>query len=99
MWLARRAYVRESASRTSTSRTGDFWGVQVTALVSLLVSPISWSHHWVWCVPLLIGLAALARHKTGHRAEHEAGREAEHRAGREAGHPVPLPVSPGCSAG
>ncbi|WP_443052951.1 glycosyltransferase 87 family protein [Streptomyces sp. NBC_01186] len=94
MWLARRAYVRESASRTSTSRTGDFWGVQVTALVSLLVSPISWSHHWVWCVPLLIGLAALARHKTGHRAEHEAGREAEHRAGREAGHPVPLPVSP-----
>ncbi|MCS0638137.1 glycosyltransferase 87 family protein [Streptomyces sp. LP05-1] len=27
-------------------------------LTALLVSPISWSHHWVWCVPLLVLLAA-----------------------------------------
>jgi alpha-1,2-mannosyltransferase len=26
-------------------------GVLVCALVGLLVSPISWSHHWVWIVP------------------------------------------------
>jgi len=32
---------------------GDEWGVLVVALTGLLVSPISWSHHWVWCVPLL----------------------------------------------
>ncbi|MFC4494518.1 glycosyltransferase 87 family protein [Streptomyces ovatisporus] len=34
------------------------WGVLVTALTALLVSPISWSHHWVWCVPLLVLMAA-----------------------------------------
>ncbi|MFF2776626.1 glycosyltransferase 87 family protein [Streptomyces sp. NPDC058052] len=28
--------------------------VVVTAFAALMVSPISWSHHWVWCVPLLI---------------------------------------------
>ncbi|MEU7029517.1 glycosyltransferase 87 family protein [Streptomyces sp. NPDC046275] len=28
--------------------------VVITALTALMVSPISWSHHWVWCVPLLI---------------------------------------------
>lgn len=32
----------------------------VVMTVGLLVSPISWSHHWVWCLPLLTGLAALA---------------------------------------
>lgn len=29
-------------------------GVVMTC--GLLVSPISWSHHWVWCLPLLMGL-------------------------------------------
>ncbi|MFF8602618.1 glycosyltransferase 87 family protein [Streptomyces sp. NPDC015232] len=28
--------------------------VVITAVTALMVSPISWSHHWVWCVPLLI---------------------------------------------
>ncbi|MEU8622327.1 glycosyltransferase 87 family protein [Streptomyces sp. NPDC048623] len=28
--------------------------VTVTAFTALMISPISWSHHWVWCVPLLI---------------------------------------------
>ncbi|MGW7515153.1 glycosyltransferase 87 family protein [Streptomyces sp. NPDC054796] len=50
--LARRAYVRDRAAGY-----GDRWGVLVTALLALLVSPISWSHHWVWCVPLLFALA------------------------------------------
>ncbi|MFI0241573.1 glycosyltransferase 87 family protein [Streptomyces sp. NPDC016845] len=31
----------------------DAHGVVLAALTGLLVSPISWSHHWVWCVPLL----------------------------------------------
>lgn len=34
----------------------------MTAVTGLLVSPISWSHHWVWCVPLLVVL--LARDRT-----------------------------------
>lgn len=36
------------------------WGVLCTALTAVLVSPISWSHHWVWCVPLLVLLAVEA---------------------------------------
>ncbi len=32
----------------------------VVMTVGLLVSPISWSHHWVWCLTLLTALGALA---------------------------------------
>ncbi|MET9804288.1 glycosyltransferase 87 family protein [Streptomyces sp. NPDC006368] len=35
--------------------------VVACATTALLVSPISWSHHWVWCVPLLILLATRVR--------------------------------------
>ncbi|MEV6282453.1 glycosyltransferase 87 family protein [Kribbella sp. NPDC051770] len=28
----------------------------VTGLISLLCSPVSWSHHWVWCIPLGVAL-------------------------------------------
>ncbi|MGK5631249.1 glycosyltransferase 87 family protein [Streptomyces sp. URMC 123] len=52
LWLAR------SAARRG--RPGP--AVLCTAAVALLVSPISWSHHWVWCVPLLVLLAV-----RGHR--------------------------------
>ncbi|MFD3662937.1 glycosyltransferase 87 family protein [Streptomyces sp. NPDC058659] len=31
--------------------------VIICAFTALMISPISWSHHWVWCVPLLILLA------------------------------------------
>ncbi|MFF3340828.1 glycosyltransferase 87 family protein [Streptomyces flavidovirens] len=52
LWTARRAAVvggRET------------WGVLVTAATALLVSPISWSHHWVWCVPVIAVLVAEGR--------------------------------------
>ena len=42
-----------AAASTATAASGDAWGLLVAALTGLLVSPISWSHHWVWCVPLL----------------------------------------------
>jgi len=45
------------AARTSDDRHG----VPLTALTALLVSPISWSHHWVWCVPLIAVLLADGR--------------------------------------
>ena len=32
--------------------------VAVTMVTGLLVSPISWSHHWVWCLPALMALTA-----------------------------------------
>lgn len=52
LWAARRAAV--GAGRET-------WGVLITAATALLVSPISWSHHWVWCVPLLAVLIAEGR--------------------------------------
>ncbi|MFF4830416.1 glycosyltransferase 87 family protein [Streptomyces sp. NPDC001315] len=39
------------------------WAVAACAVTALLVSPVSWSHHWVWCVPLVLLLGT-----RGHRA-------------------------------
>ena len=39
------------------------WAVCACAVTALLVSPVSWTHHWVWCVPLVL---LLWTH--GHRA-------------------------------
>ena len=35
--------------------------LSLNAFAALLVSPISWSHHWVWCVPAILTQASLAR--------------------------------------
>ncbi|WP_239091946.1 glycosyltransferase 87 family protein [Streptomyces sp. SID14478] len=48
---------------TRPTRT-DAEGITLTALTALLVSPISWSHHWVWCVPLLALLWASGHRRT-----------------------------------
>ncbi|MEV7284505.1 glycosyltransferase 87 family protein [Streptomyces sp. NPDC093252] len=50
LWLVRRAAQERTA-------------VLLTAGTALLVAPISWSHHWVWCVPLLV--VALAEGRRG----------------------------------
>ncbi|MER7174867.1 glycosyltransferase 87 family protein [Streptomyces mesophilus] len=50
LWLATRVHPRSPA-----------WALLITAYTALLVSPISWSHHWVWCVPLLALLLAEGR--------------------------------------
>ncbi|WP_374991199.1 glycosyltransferase 87 family protein [Streptomyces sp. LHD-70] len=51
LWLARRAH-----------RAGHpQWGLLTAAFTALLISPISWSHHWVWCVPLAALLLAERR--------------------------------------
>jgi alpha-1,2-mannosyltransferase len=47
------AVVGLAAAAYCHRRLGDVWGLLVAALTGLLISPISWSHHWVWCVPLL----------------------------------------------
>ncbi|MYS83811.1 glycosyltransferase 87 family protein [Embleya scabrispora] len=43
----------------------DLAGLCVTALTGLLVSPISWTHHWVWVVPGTVLLAAGTRRRFG----------------------------------
>ncbi|MFF5473088.1 glycosyltransferase 87 family protein [Streptomyces achromogenes] len=39
------------------------YGILLTACTALLVCPISWSHHWVWCVPLLAVLLGDGRRR------------------------------------
>ncbi|MCB5180311.1 glycosyltransferase 87 family protein [Streptomyces sp. SMC 277] len=56
LWLARRAHL--------TPGRGDRWGVTITAGTALLVSPISWSHHFVWCVPVIAVLVASGYQRT-----------------------------------
>jgi alpha-1,2-mannosyltransferase len=39
------------------------WSVTVMAIAMLCVSPISWSHHWVWSAPMLLVCADLVRRR------------------------------------
>jgi alpha-1,2-mannosyltransferase len=42
----------------AAARRHDLLGVLVAVeLYGLLVSPVSWSHHWIWCLPAMIWLA------------------------------------------
>ncbi|MBN3929217.1 DUF2029 domain-containing protein [Streptomyces verrucosisporus] len=44
-------------------RGSDLLGFSATAVTGLLVSPVSWEHHWVYVIPLLVWLAVRA-HRT-----------------------------------
>jgi alpha-1,2-mannosyltransferase len=47
------------AVAAQASRRGlELLGVVLCGVTGLLVSPVSWTHHWVWCVPALALLAA-----------------------------------------
>jgi alpha-1,2-mannosyltransferase len=35
------------------------WALSINAFAVLLISPISWSHHWVWSAPAVLTLAVL----------------------------------------
>lgn len=48
-----------SAPRLRDGR-GEAWGGLSCAVTALLVSPISWSHHWVWVLPMAVLLLAEA---------------------------------------
>ncbi len=41
----------------ASHRGQEIVGVLVCALTGLLVSPVSWTHHWVWIAPMLAVLA------------------------------------------
>ncbi|MCP3802308.1 glycosyltransferase 87 family protein [Allokutzneria sp. A3M-2-11 16] len=42
------------AARRVWQRFGELPGVLMCALTGLLVSPVSWHHHWVWVAPALV---------------------------------------------
>jgi alpha-1,2-mannosyltransferase len=59
------------ASAAAASRRGDeALGFSLCAVTGLLVSPISWTHHWVIAIPalLLAGVAAWRGYQTGNPA-------------------------------
>ncbi|NEA50391.1 glycosyltransferase 87 family protein [Streptomyces sp. SID10815] len=60
LWWAALALVTLAAAWAlrAAVRHADRLGVLVTVqLYGLLMCPISWSHHWIWCVPAMIWLA------------------------------------------
>jgi alpha-1,2-mannosyltransferase len=46
--------------RHALDRGRDAWALSLNALAALLVSPISWSHHWVWGEAAMLVLALLS---------------------------------------
>lgn len=64
VWLALCAAVTGLACRgmrRALAAAQDCWALSLNALAALLISPVSWSHHWVWCLPVLLTLTALGR--------------------------------------
>ncbi len=63
-WLLLSAVVVAAAGRGmrhAFAARQDCLALTLNAFAALLISPVSWSHHWVWCVPGLLTLADLAR--------------------------------------
>jgi alpha-1,2-mannosyltransferase len=62
IWLALSAVAAAVACRGmrhAFSASADCLALSLNAFAALLISPVSWSHHWVWCVPALLALTAL----------------------------------------
>jgi alpha-1,2-mannosyltransferase len=51
LWMARRMWFRDER----------LLAVSVCALAALFASPVSWSHHWVWAIPLGVCLVQRTR--------------------------------------
>ncbi|MEU3983060.1 glycosyltransferase 87 family protein [Streptomyces sp. NPDC026672] len=61
LWAPAAAVVAAGGLWLAVRARDERHGLLLTAGTALLVSPISWSHHWVWCVPLLAVLLADGR--------------------------------------
>ncbi|MGW0915802.1 glycosyltransferase 87 family protein [Streptomyces sp. NPDC002784] len=62
-WVASAALVAAgglAVAVTAELRGEHAWAVTACAVTALLISPVSWSHHWVWCVPLVVLLGTHA---------------------------------------
>jgi alpha-1,2-mannosyltransferase len=63
-WAALSAVVFTAAyggMRRALAASQDCWALSLNAFAALLISPVSWSHHWVWGVPAILTLGALGR--------------------------------------
>lgn len=62
IWLALSAAAAAVAwrgMRQALAASEDCLALSLNAFAALLISPVSWSHHWVWCAPALLTLTAL----------------------------------------
>jgi alpha-1,2-mannosyltransferase len=60
VWAARRV-LRAGAALPATSDTGlPVLALICVAMFGLVVSPVSWSHHWVWVLPTLLVTTVVA---------------------------------------
>ncbi|GAA3141271.1 glycosyltransferase 87 family protein [Streptomyces rameus] len=63
-WALPAAAVAVAGLALAARARRDSHGILLTAFTALLICPISWTHHWVWCVPLLAVLLAEGRTRT-----------------------------------
>ena len=61
LWVALSAITVLLAVIVARRTRNDVVALLGIALAGLLVSPVSWSHHWVWCVPAFLALGFAAR--------------------------------------
>jgi alpha-1,2-mannosyltransferase len=62
LWLALSAVVLAVAAlgmRRAFTESRDVLALSLNAFAGLLISPVSWTHHWVWTAPALLALAAV----------------------------------------
>jgi len=69
-WLALSAVVlvlAVAAMRRAAAGSQDAWALSLNAFAGLLISPISWSHHWVWAEMgvLVLAITSLRRRDRG----------------------------------
>jgi len=63
-WLALSAaviVVTAAGMRRALAAGEPAWALSLNAFAGLLVSPVSWTHHWVWAEPALLVLSVLPR--------------------------------------
>lgn len=64
IWAARRVLRASGAAGSATSDEGPVLALMCVAMFGLVVSPVSWSHHWVWALPTVIVCSVVAfRHR------------------------------------
>lgn len=62
LWLGLSAIVVLLAV-VAARKSNDVVALTAIATAGLLVSPVSWSHHWVWCVPAFLALGFVRRNR------------------------------------
>ncbi|GGU32946.1 hypothetical protein GCM10010178_26600 [Lentzea flava] len=61
LWLLLSAVVVVLAVVAARRARNDVVALTAIGTAGLLVSPVSWSHHWVWCVPAFLALGFVCK--------------------------------------